>query len=86
MKDIKVVDEETGVEFTYKWRDSYGWCVSFCDKAYTDDGADIFRKVMGNSRKYWPEVPDELKEQIKENNQKMWDVCRSVVVGLEDTE
>jgi hypothetical protein len=80
MKDIIVLDEETGVTLTYKWGDSYGWCVSFSDEAYTDNGIDNFKKVMEHSRKYWPEVPDEFKEQIEENNRKMREVCRGIVI------
>ena len=80
MKDIIVLDQETGVTFTYKWRDSYGWCVSFCDKAYTDENIEFFRKLMAKSREYWPEVPEHLQEEVDKNNQEMVDVCRGLVI------
>lgn len=79
MKDITVVDKETGITFTYKWRDSYGWCVSFCDKAYENTDVGLFRIAMKNCREHWPEVPEDLQEEIDRNNQEMVDVCRSVV-------
>lgn len=80
MNDVIVLDEDSGVTLTYKWRDSYGWCVSFCDKAYDVEDRELFRRVMKVSREHWPEVPEHLQEEIDRNNQEMVDVCRSVRV------
>lgn len=80
MKDIVVLDQDTGITFTYKWRDSYGWCVSFCDKAYEVEDINLFRIAMKKSRKYWPEVPDHLQVGIDKNNQEMVDMCRSITI------
>lgn len=80
MNDIIVTDKETGITFTYKWRDSFGWCVSFCDKAYQNTDTNLFRLAMKNCRKYWPDVPEYLQEEVDRNNQEMVNVCRRVVI------
>lgn len=77
MKDIEVFDQETGVTLTYKWRDSYGWCVSFSDEAYKNEDIHLFRKIMKVSREHWPETPVEYKDQVEKNNKELLDVCRS---------
>lgn len=67
MKDIQILDEDTGCTLTYKWRDSYGWCVSFSEEAYANEDIALFRRIMKLSKEHWPEIPEEYREQIEEN-------------------
>lgn len=83
MKKIKekegkrvVRDEETGIDLVYNYDSDYGW--SFVASGYED--RETMRQAAYLSLKYWPEVPEEDRQRVEENNAKIVAVCRSIRV------
>jgi len=79
MKDVTIQDPESGLDLHYTWNDKSGY--SFTVTGYQNK--EEVRKAIHLSLKYWPKVPDELKEKIDEHNQMIRDVCRSVVIDYD---
>lgn len=76
MSKYIVQDEETGIGLVYTYDSDYGW--SFIASGYED--RDTMRQAAHLSLKYWPEVPEEDRERVEENNGKMVAACRSICV------
>lgn len=78
MKEHSVVDEDSGLTLIYTFNEEFGW--SFRVSGHPEGR---MREAILLSRKYWPETPDELREQIVDNNMKLLEVCRSVVIDID---
>lgn len=72
IKNIEVVDEESGMVLKYNWNDKTGW--SFTASGYYS--REDRRKAVKLSLKYWPDTPEEDKERVDKNNQDILDFCR----------
>lgn len=75
---FEVKDEDTGIRLVYTYDSDYGW--SFVASGYED--RETMRKASILAKKYWPEVPEEDRQRVEENNAKMLEVCRSINVGV----
>lgn len=72
-------EEESGVTFLYTFDEKYGWN---CEMPQ-DLTREQQRYYISNSIKYWPETPDEYKEQVEKSTNEMLHYIRNYRIDNE---